>query len=97
MTQTEVLEYIKRLYDAGCVRLSGAHRMDQAIFETNLQEAIALGDSPDLLRQRDELREALAAMLRQADNAPTTVDVWFQESDAYKQARAALDRSQSPA
>lgn len=43
MTQTEVLEYIKRLYDAGCVRLSGSREMDRSIFETNLTEAIVLG------------------------------------------------------
>lgn len=45
MTQTEVLQSIKRLFDAGCLKLSGATEMDRAIFTTNLTEAIAIGDN----------------------------------------------------
>ena len=43
-TQTEVLLYIQCLYNAGCLRLAGANEMDKAIFESNLTEAIAIGE-----------------------------------------------------
>lgn len=45
MTQGDVLAYIKRLYDAGCVSLNCFNEMDRAIFETNLCEAIEISNS----------------------------------------------------
>lgn len=48
-TQTEVLANIHRLYQAGCLKLSGANEMDRAIFETNLTEAIAMKEDAPLI------------------------------------------------